>query len=172
MRMQQYQTGDGWFLAQYKPNSHKIAERNLRRQNFQTFVPLYTETRRKPVGFTTALRPLFTGYLFVAFDTSKGGWRAINSTYGITRLVSFGGEPQQVPPELVDALMSRCDADGILLPPAAFRVGDTVDITAGPFSEFVATVEKVDPDKRVWVLLDLMGRRTRVSVDGEAVQLV
>ena len=86
--------------------------------------------------------------------------------------MSFGGEPRQVPPELVDALMSRCDADGILLPPPTLRVGDTVELTAGPFSEFVATVEKVDPDKRVWVLLDLMGRRTRVSVDGDAVQLV
>jgi len=35
-----------WFLAQFKPNSYRIAERNLVLQAFQTFLPLHDETRR------------------------------------------------------------------------------------------------------------------------------
>jgi transcriptional antiterminator RfaH len=37
--------------------------------------------------------PLFPGYLFVAFDIGKDGWRKVNSTYGITRIVTLGNAP-------------------------------------------------------------------------------
>ena len=170
--MQRFPPGHTWFLAQYKPNCAKIAERNLRRQSFHTFLPLHEETKRRSGRFTTTLRPLFNGYLFVNFDTSKGGWRAINSTYGITKLVSFANEPQPVPNDLVSNLMQRCDEDGKILPPRAFKAGEIVTLSGGPFSDFVATVETVEADQRVWVLLDLMGRATRVAVQSDMLQAV
>lgn len=135
-------------------------------------MPTHEETKRKAGRFITTLRPLFTGYMFVAIDTAKGGWRAINSTYGVTRLVSFGDEPQPVPLDLISRLMLRCDGGGKLLPPRILKLGDAVRISDGPFAEFVATVEKVSPDQRVWVLLDLMGQATRVAVQSDALQVV
>jgi len=45
-------------------------------------------------------------------------------------------------------------------------------LASGPFAEFAATVEKISPDQRVWVLLDLMDRTTRVAVQTEALQVV
>jgi transcriptional antiterminator RfaH len=170
--MQHYRAGNTWFLAQFKPNCHEMAERNLRRQRFQTFLPLREETKRKSSRFITTLRPLFKGYMFVAFDTAKGGWRAINSTYGVSRLVSFGNEPQPVPLDLISRLMLRCDEGGKLLPPRILTTGDAVKISGGPFAEFVSTVEEIGPDQRVWVLLDLMGQTTRVAVQPEALQVV
>ena len=50
-----------WFLAQMKPNSHDIANRNLTRQGFETFLPLQEETRRTRGRFVTRRRPLFPG---------------------------------------------------------------------------------------------------------------
>jgi len=180
--VQHFRAGHTWFLAQFKPNCHKIAVRNLHLQRFQTFLPLHEETKRKSGRFISTLRPLFTGYMFVAYDTTKGGWRAINNTYGVTRLVSFtygvtrlvsfGNDPQPVPLDLISRLMLRCDAGGRLLPPRILHPGDAVRISGGPFAEFVATVEKISPDQRVWVLLDLMGRTTRVAVRPEALQAV
>jgi len=170
--MQHFQAGNTWFLAQVRPNCHKMAERNLRRQRFQTFLPMHEENRRRAGLFITTLRPLFTGYLFVAFDTAKGGWRAINSTYGVSRLVSFGVEPQPVPLDLISRLMLRCDEGGKLLPPPILKTGDAVKISGGPFAEFIATVETISPDRRVWVLLDLMGRTTRLAVQPEALRVL
>jgi len=144
----------------------------LRRQKFQTFLPKHEETKRKSGRFISTVRPLFAGYIFVAFDTAKGGWRSVNSTYGVSKLVSFGDEPQQVPAELVLRLMQRCDEDGKLLPPRLLKPGDVVRLTGGPFADFVATVETINPDHRVWVLLDLMGRPTRVAVQADALQVV
>jgi len=170
--VQHFRAGNTWFLAQVRPNCHKMAERNLQRQDFQTFLPMHEETKRRAGRFIATLRPLFTGYMFVAFDTENGGWRAINNTYGVTRLVSFGEDPQPVPLDLISRLMLRRDDGGRLLPPRILKPGDAVRISGGPFAEFAATVEKISPDQRVWVLLDLMGRTTRVAVQAEALQVV
>ena len=157
--------GENWFLAQVKPNCASIADKNLKRQGFKTFLPLEEETRQRNGKFVTAMRPLFPGYIFVAFDAARGFWRSVNSTYGITRLVSLGKEPTAVPEDLVSQLMSRCDATGKLLPPKLLKPGDQVTLTQGPFTNFVAEVEKITPDRRAWVLMEIMGVQTRVTVD-------
>ncbi|WP_163846445.1 transcription termination/antitermination protein NusG [Pseudooceanicola aestuarii] len=154
-----------WFLAQLKPNCAAIADKNLTRQGFATFLPMEEETRQRSGRFVTARRPLFPGYIFVAFDVAQGVWRKVNSTYGVTRLISFGGGPAPVPADLVAGLKARCDDTGQLVPDATPQPGDTVRVTHGPFADFVARVESIAKDQRVWVLMDLMGGETRVAVN-------
>lgn len=159
-----------WYLAQMKPNSHVIAKRNLTQQGFETFLPLQEETKRVRDQFITRRKPFFPGYIFVALDVKLGSWRAINSTIGITRLVSLGGTPTPLPNELVSELMARCDAEGKLLPPRLLEPGEEVALTRGPFADFVATVERISPDRRVWVLMEMMGAHTRLAIDAELVR--
>ena len=153
-----------WFLAQIKPNARKIAERHLARQKFETFLPLIEQTVRQNGRFVQSHKPLFPGYIFIRFDTGKGSWRSINSTQGITKLVSFGQVPAPVPDSLITQLRTRCDQDGVIAPAPDLNVGDNVTVTQGPFSDFMAEVLDMDEDQRVWLLIDLMGRQTRVAV--------
>ena len=164
--------GTSWFLAQLKPNCANIADKNLKRQGFQTFLPLEEETRQRNGKFVTATRPLFPGYIFVAFEAARGLWRTVNSTYGITRLVSFAKEPAPVPLDLLSQLMLRCDTDGKVLPPKLLKAGDQVVLNTGPFANFVAEVEKIAPDRRVWVLMEIMGGHTRVAVGADQLRAV
>ncbi|MFN3890310.1 MAG: transcription termination/antitermination protein NusG [Beijerinckiaceae bacterium] len=158
-------TDEPWFLAQVRPNCGHIAERNLRRQGFDVFAPVQYETRRHGARFVTRPQALFPGYIFVSFDPGLAPWRVINSTYGVTKLVTFGRhQPSQIPDELMTALIARCDATGALLPPGKFNPGEMVQVVSGPFAQFVATVETLAPQQRVWVLLDIMGGSTRVAV--------
>ena len=156
-----------WFIAQLKPNCATIAEKNLNRQGFDTFLPLEETTRQGNGKFVTAMRPLFPGYIFVALDTARGLWRSVNSTYGITRLVSFGQKPASVPHELVSQLMLRCDERGKLLSEDRLKPGDRVALRKGPFADFVAEVERISPDRRVWVLMDFMGAQRRIAVEAD-----
>lgn len=164
--------GTTWFLAQLRPNSVKIAERNLKRQGFCTFLPVEEVTRRVKSKFVTSERPMFPGYIFVAFDISKGGWQVINSTTGIARLVSFGKNPALVPFDVISGLMLRCDAGLKPMQSKMLSAGDGVTITSGPFADFVAEVEKIEPGRRVWALLEVMGGKTRVVLDEGRVRLI
>lgn len=167
-----HDSGSTWFLAQLKPNSARIAERNLNRQGFATFLPLEDMTQKRGGKFVTIPKPLFPGYIIVAFDAGRGLWRKINSTQGVTKLVSFGREPAPVPLDLVSQLMLRCDSTGKLLPPKLLKPGDQVAITKGPFANFIAEVERIAPDRRVWVLMDIMGGQTHVAVGAEQLRAV
>jgi transcriptional antiterminator RfaH len=158
--------GSAWYLAQVRPNSFEIAEHNLVRQGFRVFCPKQEVTRRRAGRFVRVMQPFFPGYLFVPFDPASAEWRVINSTYGVSRLVHFGDHvPARVPQDLVTALMKRCDEKGCFLPPQLLKAGDRVQVLSGPFAQFVATVESLTPQCRVWVLLDLLGSQTRASID-------
>lgn len=161
-----------WYLVQTKPNAHALAERNLQRQGLSTFLPMQEVTGRKSSRFVNKIRPLFPGYLFVEVPEGQAPWRSINGTLGVARLVRFGEMPEPVPEGLVAALRARCDADGHFVAPNELSAGDAIEIARGPFAHFVAEVEKVSPDQRVWVLLDLMGQKTRVSLEGDQVSKI
>ena len=154
-----------WFILQFKPNSHRLAERNLRRQGFESFLPLHEVTKHKYNRYVSDLRPLFPGYMFVAFNPESGPWRQINCTTGVSKLVCFGGQPNPIPLDLISGLMARCNSVGKLLPPNQFNKGETVQLLTGPFANYIAKVETIDANQRVWVLMELMGRVTRISVD-------
>jgi transcriptional antiterminator RfaH len=157
-----------WFLAQLKPNCLAIATRNLGRQGFRSFVPMTLETLRTTNKFKSVSRPLFPGYVFVSLNTADAQWRAINSTVGVTKLVSFGGKPAAVPRGFVEQIALGCDAQGFLLPPEELAPGDSVLIKTGPFAGTLAEVERTDPNQRVWILLDLLGQRARLQVERNA----
>ena len=163
------QTGGGqnlrWFLVQLKPNCLAIATRNLERQGFRSFVPMTGETRRVGAKTQSRQRPLFPGYAFVALDGARGPWRAINSTQGVNRLVAFGGQPQPVPRGLVEQIALRCDDGGVMQPSPDLAPGDKVQVVQGPFADVIADVAAMPSERRVWILLDLMGHKTRVQVD-------
>jgi transcriptional antiterminator RfaH len=102
-----------WYLAHCKPNAERVAHQNLENQDFNTFLPLQKVTKRKAQTFQTPSRPLFPGYIFVQIDSAKGGWRKINNTRGVARLVRFGPYPCPVPPIVMQSLFASCNEDNI-----------------------------------------------------------
>ena len=163
--MQGNPTRQAWYLVQIKPQSYRIAERNLERQGFQTFCPQISKTGPKNGRFVTRAAPLFPGYLFVFFELPSAAPRKINATLGVARLVSLAGRPAEVPEAIIDGLRARCDGDGLLSESPSVAVGDEVTLLTGPFADFVGTVDRIDPSRRIWVLIDLLGRETRVALD-------
>lgn len=127
-------------------------------------------TKHKYNRYVSELRPLFPGYMFVAFNPTTGSWRKISCTIGVSKLVSFGNQPTSVPYDLVSGLMKRCNADGTLLPSNQINKGDLVQLLTGPFADYVARVETIDAEQRIWILMELMGRTTRISVDPNKLQ--
>jgi len=160
-----------WYLVQLKPNGHRLAKANLERQGFKTFLPLQNVTKRSAHKFVDRNVPLFPGYMFVKLDTAQNDWRKVNSTLGVARIVSLGGTPTAVPSVIVNEFISRYDDDGILRPTQGLEVGQDVQVLRGPFANFVAKVEEISPDQRVFILIDLLGQSSRIYVAKDAIAL-
>jgi len=159
-----------WFVIQLKPNSHHQAKKNLTRQGFDTFLPLHEITLRKASRFVKSTKPLFPGYMFITFDRTDTKWHKINNTYGVSRLITFNSILKSIPTTFVEDLKRRYDLSGKLIPIKKLNKGDQVKLLNGPFTNFIATVEKYETDQRIWILMDIMNRQTQVQTSSNALQ--
>ena len=160
-----------WFILQFKPNSHHQAAKNLIQQGFETFLPLHVVTSQKLSRFVNTSKPLFPGYMFIRFNRAETKWHKINNTYGVSRLVTFNSILKPIPTTFVNNLMKRYDLSGKLLPIKKLKKGDQVKVLRGPFADFIATVETYEDDQRIWVLMDLMGRKTKIQATTDTLEL-
>ena len=160
-----------WFILQFKPNSHHQATKNLTRQGFEVFLPLHDTTSQKLSRFINTSKPLFPGYMFIRFDRAGSEWHKINNTYGVSRLITSNSKLKPIPTIFIDNLMMRYDLSGRLLPVEKLKKGDQVRILKGPFADFIATIETYTTEQRIWILMDLMGRKTKIQTSSDTLQL-
>lgn len=155
--------GQCWFAAHLRPNAERLAEENLRRQGFACFFPRRIKTVRHARQFRTSHAPLFPCYGFVSLDLARDRWRSVNGTLGVVSLVMTGGEPRQVPAGIVEALQDLSAADGVIRFDHGLKEGQRVKLLAGPFADMLGTLEQLDDQGRVHVLLEMMGSYVRIT---------
>jgi transcription elongation factor/antiterminator RfaH len=152
-----------WFAVNTHPAAEAKANDNLMRQGWATFYPRTLKTIRHSRRIRTELRPFFPGYVFVALDPLRDAWRVVDSTYGVRHLVRQGDRPSPVPPGIVEGLQAMMGDDGRIVFTSALNAGDKVRFLAGPFADMIGSLERLDANGRVLVLLDLLGRPTHVQ---------
>ncbi len=160
-----------WYVVHTQPHGEAKASLNLERQGFATYLPRYRRQRRHARQTEFVPRPLFPNYLFVAFDIARDRWRSIQSTIGVNRLVMAGEEPVPVPNGVVEEIRLREDAEGyvVLGLPAGAKIGGPVRLIDGIFADARGILERIVDNRRVAVLLQLLGREVRVSVPSAAI---
>lgn len=161
-----------WYVVQVKKNAYNLAEVNLGRQGFRCFQPRLKVTTRSGSVFKEVAKPLFPGYLFVNFDPVNSRWQKINSSLGVSRLLMRGGLPQALPTGVVENLATQLDSTGHLVTSSDFQKGEDVLINAGPFVGFFAQVERLEPNQRVTLLLNIMELGSRLEVDATDINKV
>ena len=109
--------------------------------------------------------------MFIKFDRADSKWHKINSTYGVSYLITFNSILKSIPTSFVDSFMKRYDLSGKLLPIQKLKKGDQVTVLRGPFANFIATVEKHEADQRIWILMDLMGSKTKIQTPSDNLTL-
>lgn len=157
-----------WYVVHTKIGAEDRAAWHLDNQGFETYLPRYRKQVRHARKTETVLRPLFPSYVFVCLDVERQRWRSINGTVGVINLVQFGNAPHPIPTVLVDAIRVREDAGGAVnVVPQWLKKGDRVRVREGAFAEYTALLDEVSDERRVFLLIDLMGRKVRVSVPME-----
>ena len=153
-----------WFIIQIKRNYYEKAKSNLEYQGFETFLPILESTKRNANSFHNKSSYLFPGYMFVAFDPLITRWNKINSTYGVSRILTFNGRPAEISSNFILFLKKQCDKNDQFLTIQTLQKGDKIKILTGPFSNFIAKIDDINPDKRVYALLEFMGQTKRLNL--------
>jgi transcriptional antiterminator RfaH len=163
--------GQRWYVVQSQPNAEHKAVAHLERQGFATYLPRYLKKRRHARRIDIVPAPLFPRYLFVGIDLGTQRWRSIFSTLGVSRLVCNGDLPTPIAEQVIHGLKAREDTDGYvrLAFRPTFQAGDKIRVLDGAFADCLGLYEGMRDSDRVAILLDLLGRKVRVTVDVEAI---
>ena len=161
------QTAERWYVVQTHVNGETKAALNLRRQGYEIYLPRCLKRRRHARKVDLVARPLFPRYLFVAVDTATQRWRSIQSTLGVSHLVTVGNEPAVLPEGIVAALKAREDAKGFVRMAASrkFAPGDKVRVLEGVFKDSAGIFDGVAENDRISILLEMLGSKVRVHLD-------
>ena len=160
-----------WYVVHCRVNSEQRAETNLRRQDYETWLPMYHKTRRHARRVESVLRPLFPRYLFVRLDLTSQQWRPILSTFGVHNIIAGADGPLAIGDDIVEALHMRAGSGGVFeIARSAIKPGDQVRVQAGPMADLEGIFQTELDSDRVLILLKLMGREVRVSVVGDDVE--
>jgi transcriptional antiterminator RfaH len=101
--------------------------------------------------------------MFVILDLDRDPWLSVRSTVGVSHLVSSDGRPIAVPGGIVESLIKHCQ-DSLARLDHELVKGQPVRILTGPFTDFIGTLEKLDENGRVSVLLEMMGTSVPVTL--------
>jgi transcriptional antiterminator RfaH len=160
-----------WYVVHTQPNAELRADEHLRRQGFVTFLPKLLKRRRHARKTELVSRPLFPRYMFVQLDTARQGWHAIRSTFGVANLLTDDNGPLPVREGIVESLLERRSEDGYFRPVLIrkFVPGAAIRVVEGVFASACGFFEGMSDGERVLVLLEMLGRKVRVSLDPEFV---
>jgi transcriptional antiterminator NusG len=134
----------------------------------QALVPTQEVVEIKNGKKVNVERKIYPGYVLVEMLMSQEGIHIVNSIQGVIKFVGQERAPQPLRPDEVNRLLGIADEQDEEEPKEEipFMVGQAVEITEGPFSDFSGTVEEVFPDKgKVRVSVSLFGRPTSVELD-------
>lgn len=181
--------GPKWYISRRMRGSDKKALHVLQQFRIDAYCPVVMELRSMPrrrmshaqrqAGGSISMPrevALFPGYVFTRFDIRQSGWGNAFEMAGIGGLVCREDMPIWMPDDKIEAI-KRSENHGIISGKssvrAVFGIGEEVTVTNGPFASFPGIVEegldcaieKLDPNMRIKVAVNIFGRATPVELE-------
>ncbi|WP_028240731.1 transcription/translation regulatory transformer protein RfaH [Stutzerimonas azotifigens] len=149
-----------WYLVQCKPRQDERAEEHLRRQGYFCYRPKYKQEvvlrgKRQIISGS-----LFPGYVFIQLSQTEN-WAPLRSTRGVSRIVSFGGQPTPISADLIEKLRQH---EQTYTAEAPLNAGEKVRIKGGAFAEVEAIFLAMDGQERVVLLLNILQREHQIRM--------
>lgn len=154
-----------WYVVQTKPRSETHAIENLERQGYTSYCPYITQRKRIRQRWQQITEPLFPRYLFVQLKEGIDDFAPIRSTIGVIGLVRFAGQPANIPDEVIEHIRQQ---ESQLRAPQdkkpGWQPGIRLEVIDGPFAGLQGIYQKTQGEERVLLLLELLGKQSKVLI--------
>jgi transcriptional antiterminator NusG len=175
--------GMNWYVLRVAANKEdrvrealerKIKIEQLEERVGRVLVPTQREKRIRGGSARVVHRKLYPGYVFVEMATDEDGripervWFVIKETTGVGDFIGSGGKPSPMPMHDVEKMLAAAvrPEEGAALANLAFKKGDRVKVTEGPFENFEGVVDEINTQKgTVRVIVTIFGRATPIEIE-------
>lgn len=117
-------------------------------------------------------KKVFPGYVLVNMEMSDEAWHVVRSTPKVTGFLGGGQRPLPMEKEEVDRILNQVTVkEEEVKPKVDYRLGETLRIIDGPFSNFTGVVEEIDEDQgTLRLMVSIFGRATPVQLKFQQVR--
>jgi transcriptional antiterminator NusG len=150
----------------------RVASMNMEDKIFRVMVPMEDEVEMKEGKKKITKKKVFPGYVLVEMVMTDESWYVVRNTPGVTGFVGSGSKPVPLQPSEANQILRRMGEEE---PKAKvdFALRQNVKVIAGPFENFIGSVEEINPEKgKVKVLVSMFGRETPVELEFYQVQKI
>lgn len=188
--------GEWYVLHTYSGMENKVKQNlDARVQNFnmedyifETVVPTEEVVEIRNGARRTITRVYLPGYVLVRMDLTDDSWGIVRNTPSVTGFVGQSTTPipltfdevvKMLTPSVV-ARISRENADKTSSPKAKpkvevadYEVGESVQITDGPFAGVPAQITEINTNnQRIKALVEILGRSTPVDLEFNQIEKI
>jgi len=171
--------GTHWYAVQtysgHENKVQKLIQRRIeeepggkeQREILDALVPTQEVMEIRNGKRVTVTRRLYPGYVLVQMVLNERTQHVINNIQGVIKFVGSGKAPQPLREEEINKILGvEIEDEKEAKEEIPFHLGQVVEVTKGPFTDFSGTVQDVYPDKgKVKVEVSLFGRPTSVELD-------
>jgi transcription antitermination factor NusG len=159
-----------WFVLFIASNNEKQVQKHLLKRDIETFLPLYTVTRRWKNRTTVKLElPLFVGYMFARFAREESS--RVLEVPMVYSVVGNRHGSLAIPEEEINALRVGLIA-GKTEPHPFLTVGRRARIRSGPLGGWEGIITRVDSALRVVLTVNSIRRSFSVHVESDAIEIL
>jgi transcription antitermination factor NusG len=157
-----------WFALQVRARHEAGVAQFLESKGYTWFLPSYKCRKRLCDRVKIADAPLFPGYLFCRFDPQKR--LPVLTTPGVLQVVGYNRVPVPIDESEISALQMLVQS-GLPNQPWPFvRIGDRVQIEAGPLRGVEGILVAVKAGYRLILSVSLLQRSVAVQIDSAFVR--
>lgn len=162
-----------WYPIRTKTNQEDLAAYNLSRLNLEVLNPKLRQEKLVWGIQRSVLKPLFPSYLFARFNPAKY-LSTIQYARGVKQILRFGETLVPIEDVIIDEIASRLNSNGYAeIAEKEISTGSKVTIEDGVFSGLSGIFEReLSDQKRIVVLLNLMGVQTHLTMNKQHVKSV
>ncbi len=150
----------------------RIESLDMKDKIFDVIVPKEKQIEIKNGARRTVERKIFPGYIIIEMVVTEESWFVVRNTPNVTGFVGTSTTPSPLSEDEVKSIQRRMGIDEPKYK-IDFAIGETVNITDGPFKGFDGQVNEIDEQKgKIKVLVTMFGRETPVELDSLQVNTI
>lgn len=164
-----------WYVVQVRTGTEESiriqCEKNLSEEVLERcFIPYYEERKRIRGEWTTQMKILFPGYVFMITEELEKLYDQLRNVIGLTKLIGTGREVVALREDEVGFLKKVGGEEQIVEMSEGIIEDAQVKITSGPLVGMEGCIRKIDRHKRkAWLEVEMFGRIQVVQVGLEIV---
>lgn len=148
----------------------RVASMHMESRIYEVVIPMRDVPEFKNGKKVISSKRLFPGYVFVRCDLDDDVWPVIRDTPNVSGFVNKGNMPsplsrRDVENHLGEEATHSSEDSKRAKPLFEYKVGDTVRVKDGPFTDFSGEIVEINEDQlKVKVLVNIFGRETPTEV--------